>query len=271
MSNASKKYSRVLTIAGTDSSGGAGIQADLKTFGALGCYGMTAITAVIAQNTCGVVALSAVDPELVIAQINSVLEDIGVDAIKVGALVNGNIVKAVAGLIRRHPEIPLVIDPVLFSKSGHHLLEDAALPELKALLPLSTLVTPNLAEASCLVGRTLRNGSDVEWAARQLLEKGVRAVLIKGGHLQEHLACDFFMQHDDEPRWFKGIYVPTLNTHGLGCTLSAAITAYLARGWSLVQAISEAKRYLQGAVEAGAAYTVGRGCGPVHHYWEQWS
>lgn len=256
----------VLSIAGSDPSGGAGIQADLKVFSALGVYGMAAITALTIQNTRGVSAFHPVEPGIVAAQIQSVLEDIPTAAIKTGMLANEDIINSVAGVLADHPSIPLVIDPVLVSTSGKRLLEIGAERALKErLIPLAALVTPNLNEAEALSGVECRASLDSrKRAAEKIIALGCRAVLIKGGHLNGPASEDL---------WFDGaafveLSAPRLdnpNTHGTGCALSAAITSFLARGELALDATRRAKHFLTECIRN--AFPVGRGAGPVNPLW----
>lgn len=253
---------RVLTIAGSDSSGGAGIQADLKTFTVLGVYGASAITALTAQSTTGVSGIHAVPAEFVRAQIDAVMTDIGADAAKTGMLANRDIVLAVAAAVREHAIPNLVVDPVLLAQSGAALLEEDARAALRdRLVPLACLVTPNAPEASALLGIEVSSVADLREAARRFVAAGARAVLVKGGHLGGDESVDVF--HDG--RGFEELRAPriaTPHTHGTGCTLSAAIAAGLARGHDLADAVRRAKRFVTGAIERGLA--IGRGCGPVN-------
>lgn len=257
----------ILSIAGSDPSGGAGIQADLKTFGALGCYGMAVITALTAQNTQGVSAVHIPPPEFVAAQIDSIFADIRVDAVKIGMLANGTIARVVAERLRHHSAENIVLDPVLVATSGDSLgSPDVVEAMLKALFPLATLVTPNLPEAARLTGSGLPlNRADMEACARTLLGIGAKAVLVKGGHLPGELAADL-LAHAAENRWFEAPRIATKNTHGTGCTLAAAIAANLGKGLELAAAVSIAKTYLSGALAYGSALDVGRGNGPVNHF-----
>ena len=253
---------RALTIAGSDSSGGAGIQADLKTFAVFGVYGMTAITALTAQNTRGVSDIHPVPARFVRKEIDAVVSDIGVDAAKTGMLANAEIIRVVADAVRHHRIAPLVVDPVLMAQSGAPLLEDDAREALvRELLPLATLVTPNLHEAEVLTGLTIASVADMQRAARALLALGAHASLVKGGHLQHSEAIDVF---DDgtEPRTFSSPWVPTRHTHGTGCQLSAAIVAHLAQGRSLLDAVDGAKRFITVAIRRSLA--IGQGDGPAN-------
>ncbi|MGD2173957.1 MAG: bifunctional hydroxymethylpyrimidine kinase/phosphomethylpyrimidine kinase [Candidatus Brocadiaceae bacterium] len=254
---------RVLTIAGSDSGGGAGIQADLKTITALGAFGSSAITALTAQNTTGVRAIFPVSPEFVALQIDAVAEDIGIDAAKTGMLANAPIVRAVADAVRRHRIRPLVVDPVMIAKSGDPLLEPDARDALRdLLLPLATLLTPNLAEAAHLAGlEEVRDPDAMREAARRIHELGPDWVLVKGGHLEGDPA-DLLFDGDAfttvvRPR------VPTTDTHGTGCTYSAAIACALARGADVPRAVEWARDALQRALQA--SLPLGRGRGPLNH------
>ena len=260
------QYPRLLTIAGSDSGGGAGIQADLKTFSALGCCGMTAITALTAQNTTGVRAIHGVPPDMLRDQIDAVLEDIGVDAVKIGMLHSPDIVHTVANAIDRHALPHVVLDPVMVATSGAVLIDSPAIAALVSeLFGRAALVTPNLDEASLLVGRTLTSESDMQVAAQELLAKGARAVLVKGGHLAGDVVSDLLQVAGGAPHWMRAPRIATANTHGTGCTLSSAIAAYLALGLSLLDAVEAARVYVRGALAAGAAVKTGQGGGPLNH------
>jgi len=270
-----RKYRRALTIAGSDSGGGAGIQADLKTFSALGCYGMSVITAITAQNTHEVTALHAVPAEVITAQLDAVLSDIGTDAIKVGMLFSPEITEAVGAGLRRWGAGSIVVDPVMVSKSGDRLLTEPAVEALKEhVFPIAEVITPNLPEASALLGREVTTRGDMEPAARDLLETGARAVLLKGGHLDGDSAADVLVVRGRDgkvmSRWFEFERIDTPNTHGTGCTLSSAIASFLARGEGLEAAVEAARTYMQAAIAAGAQYELGHGHGPVHHFHAIW-
>lgn len=263
-------YARVLSIAGSDSGGGAGIQADLKTISALGCFGMTAITALTAQNTQGVTAIHPVPPEILAAQIDAVVSDIGCDAVKIGMLHAPAIVDVVAEAIRRHQLRHVVLDPVMISTSGAKLIADATIAGLVSqLFPLASLVTPNLDEAEVLLARPIRKITDLDAAARDLIALGCRAVLLKGGHLEGPEVVDVLaatdangqiqLQHYRSPR------IASRNLHGTGCTLSSAIASRLALGDALEEAIAAARAYILQAIQAGAAQQTGHGHGPLNH------
>ncbi len=263
--SAGQRRARALTIAGSDSGGGAGIQADLKTFSVLGVYGMTAITAVTVQDTRGVRLAETVAPEVVAEQIAAVASDIGVDAAKTGMLATAAIAEAVAGAVVAAAIGVLVVDPVSVSKHGDPLLAPDAVGVLRlAVLPLATLVTPNLPEASSLAGIDVRSHEDMRRAAGAILELGAGAVLVKGGHLDEERAADLFVDGGGE-EWVVADRIDTPNTHGTGCTLSAAITAHLAKGATLRDAVLAGKAFVTEAIRASLA--IGGGIGPVDALW----
>jgi hydroxymethylpyrimidine/phosphomethylpyrimidine kinase len=258
---------RALTIAGSDSGGGAGIQADLKVFLALGCHGMSALTALTAQNTQAVRGVHEVPPGFVVAQIDAVVEDIGVDAAKSGMLASAPIVEAVAESIARHRIEHFVVDPVFVSKSRDRLLAPEAVESLRtALFPLAEIVTPNLFEASALLGREVSGRNEMKEAARMLVEGGARSALVKGGHLPEDdVAVDVFYDGESFEE-LSGPRFATDDTHGTGCALAAAITAHLARGMDLLPAVRAAKEFVSGAIEHGLR--LGEGHGPVNPGWQ---
>ena len=259
-------YPRVLSIAGSDSGGGAGIQADLKTISALGCFGMTAITALTAQNTQGVRAIHAVPPQMLANQIDAVLEDIGVDAVKIGMLHSPEIVRTVAQAIARHAMHNVVFDPVMVATSGAVLIDDSAVSVLvQELFPQVALITPNLDEAALLVKRPLRSEGDMQQAANRLLAMGAQAVLLKGGHLQGEVVSDLLALANGQTLWMRDPRIHTHNTHGTGCTLSSAVASHLALGQDLVQAVQSARRYIRGALLHGAQVRTGHGSGPLNH------
>lgn len=255
-----------LSIAGSDSSGGAGIQADLKTFSAFGAYGAAVLTALTAQNTRGVQGVEPVRPEFVAQQIDSVLADLRVGAVKTGMLASASIVSAVAGRLARAQPMPLVVDPVMVATSGDRLLQpDAIAAMTRELLPLATLVTPNIPEAAVMLGTPpAASEQDMATQCRALLNFGSRAVLLKGGHTLGAEAVDLLCDGDRVVR-IAGPRIATGNTHGTGCTLSAAICALLAGGIDLETAVRRAKTYITAALEAGAQWQIGSGSGPVDH------
>jgi hydroxymethylpyrimidine/phosphomethylpyrimidine kinase len=261
-----------LTIAGSDSGGGAGIQADLKTFSALGVYGCSAITALTAQNTLGVQGIHAIDPAFVRQQMDSVLGDLAVVAVKIGMLGTPEVIAAVAeGLATWKPRW-IVLDPVMVAKGGDKLLLDEAVAALRELLlPLASLVTPNLPEAGVLLGEpAVTTRDEMGPVAARLQALGPRAVLLKGGHLLSSGESPDLLLHGDELHWLEALRIHTRHTHGTGCTLSAAIAALLARGRPLPEAVAEAKAWLAAAIKAGDKLGIGHGVGPVHHFHALW-
>ena len=266
--NSRKTYPVVLSIAGSDSSGGAGIQADVKTFASLGVYGATAITAITAQNTEGVYSQLAITPQMVYDQILAVVDDLHPTVVKVGMLANADIALAVAEALAKY-SLPLILDPVIVSSTGHRLLSLDALDALKQrLLPMSMLVTPNLPEIEVLTGRSISSYHDKEQAALTLFGYGARAVLLKGGHEDGDQKSDILFinsQSGIESLTFTSETITTRNTHGTGCTLSSAIAAFIARGCDMVEAIREAKNYVAEAIRSSADVEIGGGIGPVNH------
>ena len=256
-----------LTIAGSDSGGGAGIQADLKTFAAHGVYGTSAITAITAQNTLGVRAWQAVPVDLVVAQIEAVVSDIGADAVKVGMLATVEIVRAVSRAIERLRLRHVVVDPVMIAKGGARLIEQDAVEELKiSLFPHAQVVTPNIPEAEALAGARIQSVTDMIAAARRILQYGPRVVLVKGGHLDTPESIDVACTASGTFE-LRGRRIVTRNTHGTGCTLSSAIAANLAKGLDDEEALRAARLYLEGAIQA--APSIGGGHGPLDHMWRQ--
>ena len=261
----------VLSIAGSDPSGGAGIQADLKTFSARGTYGMAVLTALTAQNTTGVSAVHPVPPDFVAEQIRMVFADVRVDAVKIGMIANAGIAEAVADALESHRGIPIVLDPVMIAKGGAALLDMAAIGSLTGrLLPIATLLTPNLPEAAALLGLDeAATREEMQEQARKLLALGPGMVLVKGGHLGGADSPDV-LANGNHLTWFEAPRVPTKNTHGTGCTLSSALAAELAKGKSTEAAVSIAKQYLADAVAASDMLSVGSGHGPVQHFHALW-
>ncbi|MBO5187085.1 MAG: bifunctional hydroxymethylpyrimidine kinase/phosphomethylpyrimidine kinase [Prevotella sp.] len=284
-----KKYFPVLTIAGSDSSGGAGIQADIKTMSALGCYAASAITSITVQNTLGVTAVQAIRPDIVAGQIRAVMDDIHPLAIKIGMVNDADTICAIADTLSLYDVDRLVVDPVMVSTSGSRLMQENALEVFcRRLLPMATLLTPNVPEAEVLAGMKITSCDDMDIAAGKILKKGCEAVLIKGGHLAGR-KTDRFYRVVDENRFVEGSSavdgfrivdgglmmcefacdnVPTRNTHGTGCTLSAAIASYLAFDCPAGDAIALAKDYLTEALQAGADVKIGGGHGPVNHFFD---
>ena len=272
ISKAARGYTRVLTIAGSDSGGGAGIQADLKTFSALGCYGMSVVTALTAQNTVGVTGIHAVPPSFAAQQMAAVIGDIGVDAVKIGMLYSADLIESVADSLQQHGVQTIVLDPVMVAQSGDKLLQEEAISALKrALIPMATVVTPNLPEAEVLLDRNIDGADAMRTAARDLATLGCRSVLIKGGHMETSVSNDvLFISGEDRFVVMPDRRVSTPNTHGTGCTLSSAIAAHLAKGFDIESAVRKAKQYISEAIRAGAGYRIGKGCGPVHHFYPFW-
>jgi hydroxymethylpyrimidine/phosphomethylpyrimidine kinase len=257
-----------LTIAGSDSGGGAGIQADLKTFAALGVYGASAITAVTAQDTRRVYDFLEMEPGFVVQQINAVMEDIGADAVKTGMLASAGIIEAVAGSLRRWHVRDVVVDPVMVAKGGDKLLHDEAVDALKRhLLPLALVATPNLPEAEVLVGRSLSSWDDIKDAAREIHGWGVANVVIKGGHREDAIATDILFDGEGF-RDYSAPRVATQNTHGTGCTFASAIAASLAKGETVPTSVAAAKAYVTLALQH--SYAIGEGHSPVHHFYRYW-
>lgn len=269
-----KIYKRVLSIAGSDPSGGAGIQADIKTISACGCFATTAITAVVDENTLGVTDVHPVPIRFVTGQIRSVLDDIGADAIKIGMLHSAELVKAVKETLDDYPEIRnIVLDPVMVATSGDPLLEPDAVATLKELLiPKAKIITPNIPEAEILLEKKIRDMADLPDAARELSECcGGVSVFLKAGHLEDSELIDYFYNGiTGEILSMGSDRIDTPNTHGTGCTLSSALASFLAKGASLEIAALQAKRYISGAIEAGAEYKIGKGKGPVNHFFNLW-
>lgn len=253
----------LLTIAGSDSSGGAGIQADLKTFAAHGTFGMSVITAVTAQNTQGVTMVQDIDAAVIEAQISAVFDDICVDAVKIGMVSQPEIIKTIAGRLRHYQPQLVVLDPVMISKSGYSLLAPEACATLvKELLPLATLVTPNLPEAEVISGMKVTTKEQMRPVAERILALGAKAVLVKGGHLNG--SADDLLFDGKEEIWFTGERIATQNTHGTGCTLSSSLASNLALGMSIKEAVAASKAYVTKAIEY--SLPIGRGCGPTHHF-----
>ncbi len=256
-----------MTIAGSDSGGGAGIQADLKTFASLGVYGTSVLTAVTAQNTVGVTAVHEIPSEVIASQIEAVITDIGADAVKTGMLASSSTIECVTSQLQRHPVPWLVVDPVMVAKSGDPLLEENATETLRAsLVPLASVITPNIPEAETLTGMKIISDSDVRTAAEKLVYMGAKAVVVKGGH-REGPATDLYY---DGSRFqeFSSDRIDTTNTHGTGCTFASAIAAGLARGMSMLEAISLAKGYVTEAIRR--SFSVGQGHGPLNHFYKLW-
>lgn len=258
----------VLSIAGSDPSGGAGIQADLKTFAALGAYGMAAMTALTAQNTKGVTGVHELPPDFVAKQVETVFDDVRIDAVKIGMAGSASTITQIGDVLQKRKPRILVLDPVMVAQSGDKLLSDEAVGCMKiALLPLASVVTPNIPEAEILLGRNF--DGDMEYFAKQILKLGARAVLLKGGHLKGETAKDVFADKNqmitlEEKR------VKTKHNHGTGCTLSSALAVYMAKGLPVEEAARAAKRYVTGALQKAEKLKVGKGAGPLHHFYALW-
>jgi len=268
-----KHYHRCLTIAGSDPSGGAGLQADLKTFAACGCYGASAVVAVVDENTVGVTGVHPIPVDFVRGQIRSVLDDIGADAIKIGMLHSSELIAAVRDTLARYGIGNIVLDPVMVATSGDRLLlEDAVETLTTQLIPAARVITPNIPEAEILLGRPIRRQEELPAVARELAERYGVSVLLKAGHLHDERLVDVFHNAESgESLLLESRRLDTVNTHGTGCTLSSAVAAFLARGCGLNDAVRNAKNYIDKAIAAGADYEIGHGHGPVHHfhgYWE---
>ena len=271
--NQTKSYPIVLSIAGSDSSGGAGIQADLKTFSALGVYGATAITAITAQNTQGVNSQFALPPQMVYEQITAVIDDLNLSVVKIGMLSNVEIVNAVADALSNY-DVKIVLDPVIVSTSGHRLLSVEAQDVIKErLLPMCEIVTPNIPEMETLANMTVSTYEEKEKAANHLLSLGAKSVLLKGGHEEGEIKKDYLffngqqsIVNGQQSLSFVSETILTKNVHGTGCTLSSAIAAFMARGFALEDAVREAKLYVTEAIRAGADVKIGHGFGPVNHF-----
>ncbi|KGM94550.1 phosphomethylpyrimidine kinase [Clostridium novyi A str. 4552] len=253
---------KVLTIAGSDSCGGAGIQADLKTMSALGVYGMSIISAVTAQNTKGVVAVQEINKEIVEAQIRAIFDDIKVDAVKIGMVSNSQIIKTIRELLIEYKVKNIVLDPVMISKSGYYLLKPEAIDELKELIKISDIVTPNIPEAEELTGMKITCEEEMKKAALRIKEYGVKNVLVKGGHRCND-STDI-LYYDKKFMALEGKRIETKNTHGTGCTLSSAIASYIAKGYSIEESVKFSKEYITLAIKN--SFSIGHGVGPVGHF-----
>ncbi|MDR2774906.1 MAG: bifunctional hydroxymethylpyrimidine kinase/phosphomethylpyrimidine kinase [Tannerella sp.] len=267
-----KHYKRVLTIAGSDPSGGAGIQADLKTFSACGCFGTSAIVAVVDENTVGVTAVHPIPVDFVAGQITSVLDDIGTNAVKIGMLHSSELIRTVKETLSAYEIKNIVLDPVMVATSGDKLLQDEAIGTLKnELVPFARVITPNLPEAEVLAGRKINGQHDFRHVIKELSAGRSVSVLLKAGHLKGETLTDvFYNAETDEMTELTSKRIHTKNTHGTGCTFSSAIAAFLAHDMSLNDAVRRAKDYMESAIAAGAEYEIGKGNGPVHHFFNFW-
>jgi hydroxymethylpyrimidine/phosphomethylpyrimidine kinase len=264
------RYPVVLSVAGSDSGGGAGVQADIKTISALGCYGTTVITAITAQNTLGVSNIYAIPSEIVSDQMIAVINDIPPAAIKIGMVYLKETAEVITSVLKLHSEIPVIFDPVMVSSSGTNLMESNCLSVFKKLIfPLTTLLTPNLNEAGLITGMKVNNLADMHTAASRIIDLGCNAVLIKGGHLKGNDLYDVYLDRDGRQRVFKSKAIQSNNTHGTGCTLSSAIASYLALGDDLMLAIEKGKDYVHQAIEHAKSIRVGKGTGPLNHFFNR--
>lgn len=265
-----KRYNTVLTIAGSDSGGGAGIQADIKAISATGCYAASAITAVTVQNTLGVEAVHPVPCDIITGQIAAVLSDIGADAVKIGMLHSADVVMTVKKVLEEFKISNIVLDPVMVSTSGHRLIEVKAIETLvRELIPIVRVITPNIPEAEILAGEKITCKEQLPDIARKLSQNGKISVLMKAGHLSDEKLTDWFYNSEDGTLLpLTSERVHTKNTHGTGCTLSSAFASYLAQGYNLDNSAKAARKYLASALESGAEYTIGNGHGPVNHFWK---
>jgi len=268
-----QNYKKALSIAGSDSGGGAGIQADLKTFSANGVYGTSALTAITAQNTEGVRDIHPVPPEIIESQIDAVMEDIGTDAIKIGMLHSSEVIRTVMHSLQKYKMENVVLDPVMVATSGDKLLQDDAIETLiRELIPAVSVITPNIPEAEIILNKKINTREDFKQAAQDLSQTGAKAILLKSGHFKgDELSDIFYLASEDALIEIPFQRVDTKNTHGTGCTLSSAVAAWLARGRSMKEAIQKGLDYTHQAIQEGAHYQLGHGHGPVHHFYKFWS
>lgn len=265
-----KEYNTVLTVAGSDSGGGAGIQADLKTITSLGCYGMSVITSLTAQNTIGVQAIEPISRDFVSQQFSSIVNDFSVKSIKIGMLHSTDIIDVVCEHLIKLEDIPIILDPVMVSTSRDILLKKEAIQSLKnKLFPLSTLVTPNVHEAEVLIGVPINSVRDMMLACEKIKELGVANVLVKGGDLESNESIDILLNSDNEFKEFGSRKIMTKNTHGTGCSFSSAIASNMSMGKTLENSISMAKTFITEAIMSGAKYKIGHGNGPINHMWRK--
>ena len=267
-----KTYKRVLSIAGSDSGGAAGIQADLKTISACGCYAMTAITAITAQNSLGVTDIHPVPLPSIEKQIRAVLDDLGADAVKIGMLHSSEVIRLVVDILQEYGIRCIVADPVMVTASGDKLLQDEAIYTLRTeLLPIATIITPNLFEAEIITGQTIREQEDVFRAVTQMRNTGCRSALLKAGHLNINPFYDVLYDYEEEKEYrFETTRIDTPNTNGTGCSFASAIASFLAQGNTLEIAVKKAHAYLHQAIAEGAKYKIGKGHGSVHHFYKWW-
>ncbi|NOW97131.1 bifunctional hydroxymethylpyrimidine kinase/phosphomethylpyrimidine kinase [Mucilaginibacter sp. SG564] len=269
MNKKTHSYPSVLTIAGFDGVGGAGIQGDIKTISALGCYATSVLTALPVQNTRGVQSVYPIPADVVEAQLRAVLDDVFPDAIKIGMVHTTAIVHSIVNTLQRYPKVPVVFDPVMVSTSGHRLLEDSTIAVIvKKLFPLAAVITPNLDEAAVLTGVSIHTVDDMQAAGKKIIELGARSVLLKGGHLNAIKLTSLYFTGDGQIQEFSFEKIDTPNTRGTGCTLSSAIVSYIARGSSLSDAVALAQEYVHQAILNGKDARVGRGNGPLNHFFD---
>ena len=269
MEDMKKTYSRVMTIAGSDPSGGAGVQADIKTISACGCYATSAIVALVDENTVGVYGVLPVPEKFVAAQIHSILDDVGTDAVKIGMLHSADLIRTVRNTLDAYPEIKnIVLDPVMVATSGDPLLEEDAVATLRdVLIPKSRIITPNIPEAEILLGHKIGSQDELPDAAVELSRFGA-SVMLKAGHLSDEKLVDvFYNAETKETIYLESKRIDTVNTHGTGCTLSSAIASFLAKGNTLNDSVRLAKEYISNAIESGSEYKIGKGHGPANHFY----
>jgi hydroxymethylpyrimidine/phosphomethylpyrimidine kinase len=262
------KYPSVLTIAGFDGSGGAGIQGDIKAISATGCYATSVLTAIAVQNTCGVKSIFPIPSSVVQEQINAIVEDIFPDAIKIGMVHTSELVETIVNTLQIHPTTPIVFDPVMVATSGHKLIEDSTIQTIiQKLFPIATLITPNLDEASILANMPIYTVEDMYTAGKKIMDLGCRAVLMKGGHLPTKELTSLYFSSKNEIVPFHFEKIETKNTHGSGCTLSSAIASYIAQGLDVQTAVKQGQEYVHGAIENGKDVITGKGNGPLNHFY----
>src|SRR5690606_6380008 len=263
------KYPSVLTIAGFDGSGGAGIQADIKTISALGCYATSVLTALPVQNTQGVKNIFPIPIEAVAAQLDAIMEDIVPDTIKIGMVHTPQLVDTIAAVLERHPDIPVVFDPVMVATSGHHLIEEQTIDTIiEKLLPLSAVITPNMDEAAIIAKIKVETVKDMELAGRSIKQLGCKNILLKGGHQKTAVITSLLLDEENNYHAFQFSKIETNNTHGSGCTLSSAIASYIAQGQDLFEAVVLGQQYVFNAIQSGADTQTGKGNGPLNHFFD---
>lgn len=263
------KYPSVLTIAGFDGSGGAGIQADIKTISALGCYATSVLTALPVQNTQGVKNIFPIPIEAVAAQLDAIMEDIVPDTIKIGMVHTPQLVDTIAAVLERHPDIPVVFDPVMVATSGHHLIEEQTIDTIiEKLLPLSAVITPNMDEAAIIAKMKVETVKDMELAGRSIKQLGCKNILLKGGHQKTAVITSLLLDEENNYHAFQFSKIETNNTHGSGCTLSSAIASYIAQGQDLFEAVVLGQQYVFNAIQSGADTQTGKGNGPLNHFFD---